>query len=266
MKTITLVLSVLALLGAIASAGLFVLIGNTKEALQRDLAASESRASRLSGELTEATEKGESLQRQLNALDADLGETKTKLTAAEARSVQMSRDLNQTRTQLAARQEAEQALTRELATTKRELVESKLAIANAVSPEQAETYRNTIARLEESVGNLQKQIDDMANTPVNTGGTALAMGAGGATSATLTANRAMNARVVTVGPKNAFVILNYGATSGAALSQELLVRRGPEPVARVQISDVRENYSVAQVLPNSLQGSLQKGDAAMVVN
>ena len=40
------------------------------------------------------------------------------------------------------------------------------------------------------------------------------------------------------------------------------IRRGTKQLATVQISDVRENYSIAQVRPDSLRDSLQKGDLA----
>ena len=89
MKILTLTLSILALVGAAASVGLYVAIGNTKETLQAELAQTEARANRLANDLDEATVNGESLQRQLNALDADLGDTKLKLTAAESRTVQL---------------------------------------------------------------------------------------------------------------------------------------------------------------------------------
>lgn len=269
MKSLTLILSIVALIGAAASAGLYVMIGNTKEALQASLSQSEARATRLANELAETTANGESLQRQLNALDADLGDTKSKLTAAESRTVQLSRDLNQARSQLTAREQTEAQLTQEVNSLKRELVQSRLAAADSVSPAEAERYRQSIAALETKVKSLEDTIASSA-TRLAAAGTSTNTGfneAGTSTStATFTANRALNARVVTVGPRDAFVILNYGANSGASVNQELLVRRGPEPVARVQISDVRPNYSVAQVMSGTLSSSLRKGDAAMLAN
>ena len=61
---------------------------------------------------------------------------------------------------------------------------------------------------------------------------------------------------------NAFVVLNYGASHGALPSQRMDIQRGTKQLATVQISDVRENYSIAQVRPDSLRDSLQKGDVA----
>lgn len=274
MKNLTLVLSILALVSAAVSVGLYVVIGNTKETLQTKLTQTEARANRLANDLDEATVNGESLQRQLNALDADLGYTKLKLTAAESRTVQLSRDLNQARSQLTVREQTEAQLTQEVNSLKRELVQSRLAAADSVSPAEAERYRRSIADLEGKLKTLESTLASAAARLVVAATSADAgfdhAGASGlpgqASTATFTANRAVDARVVTVGPRDAFVILNYGANNGASVNQELLVRRGPDPVARVQISDVRPNHSVAQVMSGTLSGSLRKGDAAILSN
>jgi uncharacterized protein YoxC len=252
MKSLTLLLTVVAVLAALCSAALFLVIGNSKERLARELDAALTRAEALSGDLAEATARGDGLRRQVNALDADLGDTKTRLTAAETRVAQLSRDLNQTRGQLTAQEAEALSLNRELADAKRELVQSRLSAAQGASPEEVAEYRRLITQLEDQVAGLQRAAG--ARGPAADEGTAR-----------FTAQRALNARVVTVGPRDAFVVLNYGANHGAALQQELLLRRGSENLARVQISDVRENHSVAQVLPASLQGSLRRGDAAMLL-
>ena len=150
-------------------------------------------------------------------------------------------------------------------------MQSRLAAADSVSPAEAERYRRSIADLE---GKLKTLESTLASSAARLAAAATSANAGfdhagapgQAPPATFTANRALNARVVTVGPRDAFVILNYGANNGASVNQELLVRRGPDPVARVKISDVRPNYSVAQVMSGTLSGSLRKGDAAMLSN
>jgi ribosomal protein L29 len=268
MKVLTPTLSILALVGATASVGFYVVIGNTKEILQAELAQTEARANRLANDLGEATVNSEILRRQLSALDADLGNTKLKLTAAESRTVQLSRDLNQARSELTVREQTEAQLTQEVDTLERELVQSRLAAADSVTPAEAERYRRSIAELEGKLKTLEATLASAATSSTNASydHTGASSATGQAATATFTANRALNARVVTVGPRDAFVILNYGANNGASMNQELLVRRGPDPVARVQISDVRPNHSVAQVISGTLSGSLRKGDAAMLSN
>ena len=50
-----------------------------------------------------------------------------------------------------------------------------------------------------------------------------------------------------------------------AVIQTLLDSPGTSEIATVLISDVRANFSVAQVLPDTLRGVLQKGDSAVLL-
>ena len=77
--------------------------------------------------------------------------------------------------------------------------------------------------------------------------------------------RAGRATILTVGPESAFVVLNFGSARGAQLGQKLAVSQGSDEVATILISDVRANFSVAQVLPDTLRGVLQKGDLAVLI-
>ena len=65
--------------------------------------------------------------------------------------------------------------------------------------------------------------------------------------------------------KPAGLVLDFGAQRGAQLGQKLGVNQGTQPIATVLISDVRPNLSIAQVLPDSLRGVLQKGDHATLL-
>ena len=50
------------------------------------------------------------------------------------------------------------------------------------------------------------------------------------------------------------------------LNQRLSVSQGTEIVATVLISDVRTNFSIAQVQPDTLRGDLHKGDSALLIH
>ncbi len=88
----------------------------------------------------------------------------------------------------------------------------------------------------------------------------------GAGAAVLTTHRSRLASVVSVGPSSALVVINYGASHGALPEQRLFIRRGTETLATVHISDVRENFSIAQVRPDTLQAALHKGDSAVLTD
>ena len=88
--------------------------------------------------------------------------------------------------------------------------------------------------------------------------------AAGASTAVFT-NRAGRSSVLSVGPQNAFVVVNFGSARGAQLGHRLTISQGNAVVATAVISDVRANFSVAQVQPESLRGVLQKGDSAVLI-
>jgi hypothetical protein len=80
------------------------------------------------------------------------------------------------------------------------------------------------------------------------------------------ANRAGRATVLSVGPSNAFVVLDYGSDRGAQVGQQLAVSQGTTVVATVLISDVRPHFAIAQVQPDTVRAVLQKGDLAVLIH
>ena len=61
------------------------------------------------------------------------------------------------------------------------------------------------------------------------------------------------------------MVLDFGTARGAEAGQQLSIAHGTELAALVLISDVRTNFSIAQVQPDSLHGALQKGDSAVLI-
>src|SRR5260221_701130 len=73
-----------------------------------------------------------------------------------------------------------------------------------------------------------------------------------------------SAAVVRVGAESSFVVLNYGSARGAVIGQKFVIRNGSDILGSALISDVRSQFSVAQVEPDSLHGVLHKGDLAIL--
>lgn len=255
MKSLTLALCVVAILGSAASTFFYFQIGNTKEQLKQEVATSQANAANLQGRLNESTAQGEVLQKRLAELDTDLGDAKSKATAAEGRVAQLTRDLAQLKNQLTAKSDAEQALNREIADLKREIAQAKLAAA-AASPEEIEAYKTTIASLTAKVSDLEASRATLANTTATTaaGGTATAAAPG--------APAGSSAQVVSIGASNAFVVLNIGASQGVQPNQKVNITRAGAAVASAVVSSVQGDYSIAQIVAGSIRGGLLKGDTA----
>jgi hypothetical protein len=259
MKSLTLALCVVAILGSAASTFFYFQIGNTKEQLQQEVATAQTRSNELQGRLSESTAQGEVLQKRLAELDTDLGDAKSKTTAAEGRNAQLTRDVALVRSQLTAKTEAEQSLNREIADLKREVAQAKLA-ASSASPEEIEGYKNTIATLQTKVTELEASranntLPGLANTTAP--GSTAAGQTGGAATGT-------SAKVVSIGEKNAFVVLDIGSAQGVQVNQRINVLRDGNTVATALVSSVQDAYSIAQINAGSIRGGLMKGDSAAI--
>jgi len=247
MHRLPLFLCALALLGSTLSAVLYFRIGNSKQVLAQRLSDEQSRALKLDGALAAANEHNGSLKARVGTLDTELAATQVQLSAAATRVNELGRDLADTKSVLSVYEATTKALGEEVAALREDLEDSR--VSNA-SPEAVLAYKQTIAELE-------RQLAVARNG-------AAATGAAGASTAVF-ASRVGRATVLTVGPQNAFVVLNFGSARGAKLGQKLTVSQGTAEVATVLISDVRANFSVAQVVPDTLRGVLQKGDSALLV-
>lgn len=248
------VLCAFALLGAVFSGALYLKIGNSKQILAAELASSHDRAARLQSDLAAANEQTGSLKATVASLNASLDSTRTELTAtveklsaAELRGVVLDHDLSSAQKLLSLHAQNAKALAAEVAALRADLDDSRHSNA---SPEAVAAYKNTIAELEKQLATARH-------------GATVGVGYGAATAAFT--NRSGRATVLTLGPSGAFVVLNFGSTRGAQLGQRLTVSQGTEIVATVLISDVRANFSIAQVQPDTLRGVLQKGDSAVLI-
>ena len=255
MKSLTLALCVIAILGSAASTFFYFQVGNTKELLKQDVVKAEARATELQSKLTESTTQGEVLQKRLAELDSDLGEAKSKVTSAESRSTQLTRDLAQLKNQLTAKTDAEQALNGEIAQLKREIAQAKLA-ASAASPEEVEAYKTNIASLQAKVTELEASRSTVGGKAVTAAGSANAAPAAAA---------GVKGEVVSIGAQNAFVVINVGSAQGVQAGQKIAITRNAAAVADAQVSSVQDGYAIAQIVAGSLHGGLVKGDVATIV-
>ncbi|MEY4940912.1 MAG: hypothetical protein RIQ93_2647 [Verrucomicrobiota bacterium] len=235
---------------ALGGAGLFAALyyrANTANARMGQLLDHETRRSaKLADELTTAKAESSAMTVKVSFLETELSGSRTKLATVEARATQLDRDLLQAKDALSVHELNARALAGELATLRNELASRRAA---ETSPEAVAAYKATIA-------DLERQLAVAGN------GVA-APNVAGASTAVFT-SRVTRATVLTVGPSNSFVVLNFGTRRGAKVGQQLDVSQGGLPVATVALSDVRSDFSIGQVLPASLRTSLQKGNLAVL--
>ena len=255
MSRLSLLLCILAALGTAISARLYVRLSDAKQTLEHRLGEAQLRIGKLDTDLAAAHEQTGSLKAQLRSAEiaaektsATLRQTSALLDQAQSRVAQSGRDLAQTRSVLEFYELTARELSGELSALRQDLEDMR---ASHASPDAVQAYRTTITELERQLA---------------AAGTGAVAPRGPAASTAVFTNRAGRATVLTVGAGNAFVVLNFGSVRGARLGQKLAVNQGTTEVATVLINDVRPNFSIAHVLPESLRGVLQKGDSALLLH
>ncbi len=237
-----------ALVVTLIAAGLGAALWHERAA-NAGLAAQVTRLSRQNAELRYAAKKSaeqaEKFNRQAVELDSQLGSAKSRTTATEIRHSQLTRELS-------AREQHEVALLAELATLRQMIAGT--ATPQAESTVDASAYRERIAGLEHQLVQLLSRAlaEPLPERDLQGPETAPAP--------------PEPYQVVRVGPRDSFVVLDFGATHGASPGQILSLWRGARELARVQISDARPRFSLAQVLSATLKGQLQTGDLLVLTN
>ena len=247
MSRLSLLLCVIALLGSTLLAVLFFRVASARKLLEVELTGTFARAAKLEADLATAADQNGKLKASLTTATTELAVTKEKLSSTELRAAALDHDLAQAKDQLSVYEQTSRALADEVASLKADLADTRATFA---SPEAVAAYKNTVAELERQLANARN-------------GAAAPTVAGASTA--VFASRPGRATVLNVGPSSAFVVLDFGSARGAQLGQKLSVSQGTEIVATVLISDVRPNFSIAQVQPDTLRGALQKGDLAVLI-
>jgi len=252
MKSLTNVFSILAILGAIASGVFFLLNTKDKNQLQLNV---QSYGTQLAVERATIGKQNEELEAnaaQLDQISKNLEEARSNITVITARSNQLKRDNQRFTDELERRLENEESLQRALADLKKEMAELR---ATTISLEKAETYEQTIASLESEILRLKSAQSTAANAVQNT----LPAGA-------RVAPADLNGIVLTVGAQSSFVITNLGYTNGIRLDHLLNIERDGETIAQLQVTEVKENLSIARILPESFKTDPKPGDSVVSGN
>lgn len=260
-------------------------------ALERDLAQARAEAAR-------EREHAAKLLAKATELDTHLGNAKTRTTATETKNSQLSRELTVVKSTLTEREQREVALLAEIESLRQQIkvaetaapaglpasaaevhgpaserVLTTVATSGSVpagplppssatvthdaapSTQAASTSSIDVAADRDRVTFLEAQLTELLTR---------ALSEPAAADSTPTAQTTPPHQVVRVGARDAFVVIDYGRDEGAEIGDELTLYRGTTVVARVQISDARARFSIAQVLPAALKRQLQPGDFVLI--
>jgi hypothetical protein len=211
------------------------------------LQASHTRLTREAADLRyeakQSTGASADYQQAARQLDTQLADAKSRQTAAEIRAEELIRRVSAGDEQLGKRE-------KRIASLIEEIDRLKSAAAGATGGTAAEVADRDQATAQR-IADLEARVIDLLSRAL-------------AEPAPTSVPGPPGWQVVRVGPRDSFVITDYGARAGAAVNQQLVITRGTTVVARVQITDVRADFSVARVSPPGAKAQLQPGDFALL--
>jgi Skp family chaperone for outer membrane proteins len=199
--------------------------------------------------------------KRANKLQGDLKTTQAKLAETEKNLEQTQTELVAARTQADSEKKRADQLTQELAKTveERNTAQQELAKWNATgaTAEQVQTLVSNYKKAEDYIGvieeekkvlqkevnrlkiELAKFLDPEAEPPMPAG---------------------LNGQVVVVDPKYDFVVLNIGEKQGVVPNGVLLVSRDSKLVAKVRVTSVTPDRSIANIISGWKLGDVMEGD------
>lgn len=248
MKALTTLLSLLAVAGAIASASFFYISQQRTTTLESDLEGKEFEIQQSLSRIARLEMEKSSLEKDLNEYIAALEESQATTAVLSARNDQLARESKRFTEELDQRVSTEEDLQSEIVRLNRAIAELRV---KTVPLEE-------IGSFEQKIANLESTILQMQNSKRSFPGSSAQRATSFVGIAPLP--RDLTGKILTVGPQSSFVILNLGYESGVRLEHSLAIRRGGEPIARIQITEVKENLSIARILPESLKTELHAGD------
>jgi hypothetical protein len=198
-----------------------------------------------------------------NKLNKELGDTKTKLTATEKSLTQTQTELTSTKSSLDDEKKRAKGLQDNLDKTKASLLASDQELSawkalgipvegvkGVIDSEKTLRSESQVLMAENKI--MAKKLTDAMQE--------LDGYKRGNPDADLPLAATIRGKVVAVDPKWSFVVLDVGAEQGVKEKGVLLVSRNSKLIAKVKVTSVQGNRSVANIVPGWKIGELLEGD------
>ena len=194
------------------------------------------------------------------------------LKETEAKLADTEKNLEETKGQLAAANSKATTLegrvtdlTKTLDQTKKDLTESQQKLSRfeliGLTPEQVTALRDSVKSLRDTNGVLEEENKILlrANTILTNKLFALV----GDQDLPPALPAGLKGKVLVVDPKWNFVVLDIGEKDGVLERGELMVSRNSRLVAKVKITNVQPNRSIANIMPGWKLGEVMEGDIVL---
>jgi hypothetical protein len=207
---------------------------------------------------TEAHKKFETDYRRTKSdLDKTNAVLKTTLETLKA----TEEEKNNAVAQATAQQKRADKLTEDLTKTRKERDDAQAELASyhaaGMTPQQVATAQKDIKRLQDNIGAMTTE-NKLLSQKLKKTQNELAIYKTEDFHVQLPST--LTGKVVVSDPKWNFVVLNVGEDQGVLQYGELLVNRNGKLVAKVKVSGVEKNRSVANIIPGWQLGEVMEGD------
>jgi myosin heavy subunit len=213
---------------------------------------------------TEAHHKAET---SLAATRKDLDKTKADLKVTQTTLTNKLEELDKSQQELAAQTQRGEKLTADLNKTKSDLNNAQAELSAfhsaGMTPEQIVNAAKQIKGLQDAVAGAQDE-NKLLGQKIRKIENELAIYKTEEYAVPLPAG--LKGKVLVADPKWNFVVLNIGENQGILAHGELLVNRNGKLVAKIRISSVQKDRSVANVMPGWQLGEVMEGDQVIPAN
>ncbi len=204
---------------------------------------------RLDGELNNAGRVANAVLQGWNDTKTDLENTRQDLENTRAELENTKAQLEDAKTQIVQLNETIRAKDQELdekSTLIASLEEEKSSLTAQVADlnTQLTSLQDEIAQLEEEKGMLEVQLEKCDKELHKE----------------ITMKPGTAGKIVYANAEWNFVVIDIGSLDGAQPTAEMIVHREDQMIGKIKLSAVRDNVSIAEVIPSFQKGSIKEGD------
>lgn len=251
MRKLTHFFQFLAICGAVASGVIYYLTEASIKSIGGDLAAASALLNLERSKTQNLQKAAAEKDQRLAEAESRFEQSRSEVAAVEARYNQLRRENARFVQELETRKKREEELLQSNADISRELAQTRAA---SVTTAQVADYETKIGALESEILKLR---DTQRSFP---GSIARPAATPAPASPRLVGN------VLTVGKQSSFVVIDLGYQKGIRMNDELVISQDGLSIAKIQVSEVKENLSIARIVPDSLGGTPMVGDEVATLN
>ncbi len=275
MKSLSIILRIVAILAAIAAVSLFFTSKGKLAEKQTALEQAQAATQATQAELETANGKIASLDSQLSTERKSLADTKGKLESTRSGMYTARQEITRTQQQLKEAKSKISAMDDAATRLRADLVKTEESLASASKEAELAQLNERIEELEKSndalkqdllaAESLQKSFSARRKSTESTGHYKSSFSPNKAV-AVQPASIGATATIASISTESGIIILNSTPELGLAVGSQITLIQDLKALGKVQITKVTDQLAVANILPGAKLGGLSKDDTVKVMH